>query len=70
MVVFTNKPRKVPDEYKNAIPCNLNAVYQESCNFCGGVYIIGIHTECPHCGGAIPPHHYVKDPQGNIIQIM
>ena len=70
MVVFTNKPRKVPDEYKNAIPCNLNAVYQESCNFCGGVYIIGIHTECPHCGGAIPPHHYGKDPQGNIIQIM
>ena len=61
---------KVPEVYKNAKPCDLTAVYQEPCNFCGGIYIIGMHTECPHCGAALPAHHYMKDEQGNVVQIM
>ena len=60
---------KVPEKYKKAVPCDLNAVYQGSCNFCGGLYIVGMHTECPHCGAALPPQNYVQDPQGNVIQI-
>lgn len=61
---------KVPEIYKNAQPCDLTAVYQEPCNYCGGVFIIGMHTECPHCGAAIPAHHYMKDANGNVVQIM
>ncbi|MBQ6303164.1 MAG: hypothetical protein IJK83_03985 [Clostridiales bacterium] len=64
------KKCKVPEDYKDAKPCGLTAVYQEACGFCGGIYIIGMHTECPHCGAAIPPHHYIKDDQGNIVQLM
>lgn len=56
-------------KYKHAVPCNLNAVYQGSCNYCGGVYVIGMHKECPHCGAVLPPQNYVQDPQGNVIQI-
>ena len=64
------KPRKAPDIYRNAKVCELTAVYQEPCGFCGGIFIIGMHTECPHCGAAIPAHHYMKDAQGNVVQIM
>ena len=60
---------KVPAKYKHAVPCDLNAVYQGSCNFCGGIYIIGMHHECPHCGAVLPPQNYVQDPQGNVIRI-
>ena len=61
---------QVPPEYKNAQPCNLTMVYQEACNFCGGVYIIGMHTSCPYCGAAITPHQYVRDEQGNVVQLI
>ena len=64
------KPEKIPPEYKNAQPCNLTMVYQEACNFCGGVYIIGMHTSCPYCGAAITPHQYVRDEQGNVVQLI
>ncbi len=30
--------------------------YQEDkCEYCGGMFIHGIHISCPHCGGALPP---------------
>lgn len=68
-LIDTIRKAKVPAKYKKAVLCDLNAVYQGSCNFCGGAYIIGMHTECPHCGGALPPQSYVQDPQGNVIHI-
>lgn len=64
------KPEKIPEEYKTAQPCDLTVVYQEACNYCGGVYIIGMHTSCPYCGAAITPHQYVKDEQGNVVQLI
>lgn len=70
MIIALNKPTKVPEDYKKAVPCELKAVYQLTCNYCGGVYIVGMHTSCPHCGAAIPPQNYIQDPQGNIIKIL
>ena len=64
------KPAKVSEEFKNAQPCELTAVYEEPCNFCGGIFIVGMHTTCPHCGAALPAHHYIKDAQGNVVQIL
>ncbi len=26
---------------------------EDTCTYCGGVYIHGVHIECPHCGAAI-----------------
>ena len=70
MAVVTSLPAKVPADYKKAVPCELKAVYQLSCNFCGGMYIVGMHTNCPHCGASIPPQNYIQDPQGNIVKIL
>ncbi len=70
IVFMTTRPRKVPEDYKNAVPCELNVVYQASCNFCGGMYVVGMHTGCPHCGASIPPQNYIQDPQGNIVKIL
>ncbi len=64
------KSPKVPEQLKHAKAVNLTAVYQEACSYCGGIYIVGMHRECPHCGAALPEHHYTKDANGNIIQIM
>ena len=65
-----SKPGKVPEMYKEAKLCKLTKVYQEPCSYCGGVYIIGMHTTCPHCGAALPEHHYIKDEQGNVVELM
>ena len=64
------KSPKVPEQLKHAKAVNLTAVYQEACSYCGGIYIVGMHRECPHCGAVLPEHHYTKDANGNIIQIM
>lgn len=69
-LVIGLKPEKIPPEYKTAQPCNLNVVYQEACNYCGGVYIIGMHTSCPYCGAPVTPHDFVRDANGNVVQII
>ncbi len=28
---------------------------EDTCEYCGGVYVHGIHLSCPHCGAAIKP---------------
>ena len=28
---------------------------EDTCMYCGGMFIHGIHISCPHCGGALPP---------------
>lgn len=28
---------------------------EDTCEYCGGLFIHGIHISCPHCGGALPP---------------
>ena len=28
---------------------------EDTCAYCGGLYIHGVHLECPHCGAAITP---------------
>ena len=40
--------------YRKAIPCDLEIIDQEPCNYCGGIYIVGLHQTCPHCGAEVP----------------
>ena len=30
-------------------------VLEDTCEYCGGVYVHGIHLRCPHCGAAVKP---------------
>jgi hypothetical protein len=56
--------------YLKAQPCNLEIVDQEPCNYCGGIYVIGLHTACPHCGAPVKAHDFIKDENGKITQIL
>ncbi len=56
--------------YRKAQACNLQVVDQEPCEYCGGIYIIGMHTTCPHCGAPVKAHDFVRDENGNITQIL
>lgn len=38
---------------------------EDICQYCGGMFIHGIHISCPHCGGTLPPAEglvYIEDP--------
>ena len=70
VIVIVKTRSNVPEEYKNAKLIKKDMVYQDVCNFCGGIYIIGVENSCPHCGAAIPAHHYIKDDQGNVIDVL
>lgn len=45
-------------------------IREETCEFCGGIYVIGCHLDCPHCGAAIKPHDYTVDAQGNVKEVL
>ena len=49
---------------------NFKDVREETCEFCGGIYVIGCHLDCPHCGAAIKPHDYTVDAQGNVKEVL
>lgn len=53
IIITVFKPKKSMQIYKNAVPCDLEIVMQEPCQFCGGIYILGLHKTCPHCGAAL-----------------
>ena len=56
LILFLNQ-KKDPDEKlkENATLCPsaTDALMEDTCEYCNGVYIHGIHTSCPHCGAAI-----------------
>ena len=39
--------------YTKAYVCDPTFVDQETCEYCGGVYVVGLHTTCPHCAAAL-----------------
>lgn len=41
--------------YSKAVACPNNLVDQETCGYCDGVYVVGLHNNCPHCGAPITP---------------
>ena len=40
-------------KYKAAVECPDKFTDQEKCTHCGGIYIVGLHKNCPHCGANI-----------------
>lgn len=34
-------------------PTDRGQVQEDTCEYCGGVYVHGIHLNCPHCGAAV-----------------
>ena len=47
--------RKSARKYETAITVERNEVLkQQNCDYCGGIYVEGHHTTCPHCGAQLP----------------
>ena len=57
---------KVPDKMRDT---NKRAI-EDKCDYCGGIYAIGAHNTCPHCGAALTSHYEdgtrVKDPYAGL----
>ncbi len=42
--------------YRSAVKC-ANDAKEDTCEYCGNVYVIGTCHECPHCGAPLRPHN-------------
>ncbi len=56
--------------YPRAQAVTQEIVKEETCEYCGGVYVIGMHTKCPFCKAPVKPHDFVKDEEGKVIKII
>lgn len=46
---------KSSKKYKDAFEVGQDEVVRQTkCNYCGGIYVVGHHTNCPHCQAQIP----------------
>ncbi len=55
---------RVTDKLAFELPDPEKHFLEDKCEYCGGMFIHGIHITCPHCGGALPPAEglvYVPD---------
>lgn len=56
-LITSLRRKKDPDEElkKNATICPsaTDKLMEDTCEYCNGVYIHGLHISCPHCGAAI-----------------
>ena len=43
---------------------------EETCEYCGGTYLIGYHLSCPFCGAAIKAHTYTADADGKVTSVI
>ena len=56
--------------YKKSVVCPDTLVDQEACEYCGGIYVVGLDTKCPHCGAPVKPHDFTVDADGNVTNIL
>ncbi len=48
--------KKNEEKARNSVKLEKDVQYvEDTCKWCGGLYIHGIHLSCPHCGGSIDP---------------
>ncbi len=46
--------------FRSAVKCPKNSK-EDTCEYCGNVYVIGTCHECPHCGAPLRPHNIDLD---------
>ena len=45
---------KITKQHRSSFECKEEVIRQNKCSYCGGVYIVGHHNNCPHCQAQIP----------------
>ena len=54
--------------FRSAVKCPKNSK-EDTCEYCGNVYVIGTCNECPHCGAPLRPHNVeTGQPAADTIQ--
>ena len=55
-VLVINSTKKNTERAANSVKLENGVQYvEDTCRYCGGLYIHGLHLSCPHCGGALEP---------------
>ena len=54
VMALKNLDHRKDKYYRQAMVCKMDVVEQKKCEYCGGIYIKGMHTTCPHCAAEIP----------------
>jgi len=62
-VVFGINPKN-DISYLKAMPCDEQYVDQEACEYCDGIYVVGLHDKCPHCNAPIKPGNITVNEKG------
>ncbi len=57
---FLFKPQIRSLKYNDAVVCPL-VVTEDNCEKCGGIYVVGTCSICPHCGAKLKPHVYTEE---------
>lgn len=54
-IITTSKEKAEDDPRINAVQCPTAEAEPETakCQYCDGEFVVGLHTECPHCGAPI-----------------
>lgn len=66
MVFFSREGenKELKSLYQTAKECT-ELVEEDTCDYCGGIYVIGTCISCPHCGAGLKPHTYKKNVNGS-----
>jgi len=59
-IVFGVRSKK---QKKTAFECTDEVIRQATCEYCGGIYIVGHHNNCPHCQAQIPYSYAIPQTQ-------
>jgi len=52
-------------QIKSTFKCEETVISQAKCDYCGGVYIVGHHANCPYCQAALP----LQDSLGSVKEV-
>lgn len=56
LVLMSKDEKRTSEEALHSVELQPNVQYvEDTCAYCDGLYVHGMHTECPHCGAPIKP---------------
>lgn len=57
---FLFRPQIKSLKFNGAVACPL-IVTEDTCEKCGGIYVVGTCSVCPYCGAKLKPHVYTEE---------
>ena len=70
LLILIRPNPKLNNQYKSAVVCPETFEDQETCEYCGGIYVVGLHTKCPHCSAPVKAHDFTRNEAGEVTGIL